>query len=198
MSIMRTACTAVTLLSVLMVAGCGSESGSGKTEPSKAPQPHAGTATTPPGYSRVAAGSVSVAAPSAWTPGTVPAGWSLALEQHQGQNVLARLGVITDVPQVTDASLVSLGAFAGIQAYAAQARRGPAQKLAVPGAKSAVRVDYTYQNVPASGPKQPARGTDVSIVYGNAKAVTVRITGLQTSLTPDVISNIVQGIEVTS
>jgi hypothetical protein len=154
-------------------------------------------ATVPAGYTPGRAGRISVAAPPGWRPATTPKGWTLAFDLRAGKRTVAQLGVISDVPQVDSVRLVAAGAFAGVQIHAAEVRRAGDRELRVPGAGSALRVDYTYVNVAggeATG--EAARGADVSVVYGARRAATVRITGLQRDLTPQLVDQIVQTIAV--
>jgi hypothetical protein len=156
-------------------------------------------AAVPAGYTPVSAGQVSIAYPPGWRRAPLPKGWTLALELRAGNVTVARLGVITNVPQVDNVKLVSIGAFAAIQIAATDAQRGRDRELRIPGATSALRVDYTYLNVANGGAsREPARGTDVSVVYGDTKAATIRIAGLQRELTPQIIDQIVGAIAVTS
>jgi hypothetical protein len=184
----------------LFAAACGGAGGSGKSErPAGGGRTGATGAVVPAGYTPVAAGQVSVAYPPGWRRAPAPQGWTLALALHTGKRTVAQLGVISDVPQVNSVRLVAAGAFAGVQINAAEVQRGTDRELRIPGAASALRVDYTYINV-VNGRRtgEAARGTDVSVVFGGQKAATVRITGLQSSLAPDMVDQIVRTISTTS
>lgn len=147
----------------------------------------------PPGYTSVTAGPLSLAHPSRWQRVQPPTGWTLALQLHSDGAPVARIGVITAVPQSDDPSVVAAIAFAGAQLGAKIQQRNPDRRINVPGANGAIRVDYTF-NDPANG--KPSHGTDISVVFGGNKAATVRIGGAQDTMSRELADRITRTIAV--
>ncbi|MFB4312821.1 hypothetical protein [Actinomadura sp. 21ATH] len=175
---------AAALVACALAAGCGSDA----REPAAAPR------STPAGYTPASGGQVTFARPSDWLEVKPPQGWVFAAESRKGASVDARAGVVGNVPQVHDADAVAAGSDAALRLTAVRFERGPKRALKVPGARAAVRIDYTYVNDSAAA--EPALGTDVSLVYGTGKAVVVRINGRRDRLSPRTIDQIVATIAV--
>lgn len=172
--------------------GSGGSGGSGGASRSAQPGKSGGQ-PSPPGYVSVTAGNIALAHPRGWRQVQPPKGWALALEWYTDGAPTARIGVITAVPQTDDASTVAATAFAGAQLNAKIKKRLPDRRIDVPGASGAVRVDYTFAD---SSNGLSSRGTDVSIVYGDKKAVTVRIAGLENTLSLELADKITRTIAV--
>lgn len=182
----------------ILTAGCAGGSGakggdgdsggstSGQEEPVSPPP-------VPQGYTRVAAGNLSLAHPPRWQQAEAPKGWALAMELQRAGAPVARLGVVTSVPQTDDPSAVSAAAFAGVQLGVRVQQRQPDRKIKVPGANGAIRVDYTFAD---STNGAVGRGVDISVVYGDRKAATVRITGLRDSLPLELADQITRTIVI--
>lgn len=181
------------LLSVgTLATGCGGgESGDAAGAPPSTAPAQVSTPALPAGYTRVDAGGLSLAYPPGWETAQPPQGWALAMELKQENVPMARLGVITTVPQTDDATTVANTAFAGVQLGTKIEGREPNKTAQVPGATGAIRVDYTYEDR-ATGNK--AQAADLSVVYGERKAATVRITGVRGRLTPEMIDQILRTV----
>lgn len=172
----------------LALAGCV---GGGGDKPKPKP-----SAVVPNGFQRVRAGNVSLAVPAKWRQAQAPKGWSAQRTLSTARGVTyAQAGVITDVPQTDDVGTVSTAAWAGTLLNAQGLRRGKDQHVTVPGADKAIRVDYTY-NEGRSGSPLPARGMDLSVVYGGKKAFTLRVTGLQDNLPAATVDQIAKSLSV--
>jgi hypothetical protein len=180
------------LLSVgTFATGCGGGSGGdAAASPSSTPVPVT-TPTPPAGYTRVAAGGVSLAVPPGWVNVQPPQGWALAMELRHGNVATARLGVITAVPQANEPDVVANAAFAGVQLSAAIEQRQPNRPVQVPGSTGALRVDYTYQDRSTGNHAQAA---DLSVVFGSGKAATVRIIGVSGQLPATTIDQILSTV----
>lgn len=172
----------------ILATGCGTGgvSGGAAAPPSTAPA-QVSTPALPAGFTRVDAGGLSLAYPPGWEAVQPPQGWALALELKQENVPMARLGVITAVPQTDDAATVANTAFAGVQLGTKIEQRAPNKTAQVPGARAAIQVDYTYED---RGTGNKATAADLSVVYGDRKAATVRITGVSGELTPEMIDQI--------
>lgn len=186
------------LLAATAVAGCsGGESGdSGK--PSASPSKTA-KAQVPPGFTPAASGAVTLAHPPAWKPAKPPKGWSFLATLTAKGNIEARVGVITDVPQIPNATLVAESAITVVQVNVSGVQRGPSQRIDVPGADEAVRVDYSYVNPQTNAGTAtgaPVRGVDIGLIIGGRQAAVVRITGLQSRLSPALVDQIVRSVAV--
>lgn len=173
---------------VLSLAGCVGGGDKPKPKPS---------AVVPNGFVRVRAGDVSLALPAKWRQAQAPQGWSMqrTLTNASGRFTYAQAGVITEVPQTDDVEDVSTAAWAGTFFNTQGLRRGKDQHVTVPGADKAIRVDYTYQQG-RSGSPIPARGMDLSVVYGGKKAFTLRVTGLQDNLPATTVDQIAKSLSV--
>ena len=182
--------TAATLCGGVALALTGCAAGGGDK-----PKPKP-SAAVPNGFVRVQAGNVSLAVPAKWKQAQTPQGWSVqrALTTARGVTY-AQAGVITDVPQTGDVDAVSTAAWAGTLLNAQGLRRGKDQHVTVPGADKAIRVDYTYNEVQSESPL-PARGIDLSVVYGGKKAFTLRVTGLQDNLQAATVDQIAKSLSV--
>lgn len=191
-------------LLVTGVTGCtGGAKGSDGTKggaPSSAASPPPAPAApppVPPGWTRAQAKlnatSISVATPPGWREAASPKGWAMTMQWERDGKAIARLGVITEVPQADDAKVVAAGVFTGVQVGAKVERRTPNRPVRVPGAASALRVDYEYTDR-ANG--NEARGGDVSIALGQRKAVAVRVVGIQDRLPLTTIDQILRTIAV--
>lgn len=173
----------------LAMAGCV---GGGGEKPKAKP-----SASVPNGFQRVRAGNVSLAVPAGWRQSQPPQGWTVQrqLTSRAGKITYAQAGVITSVPQTDDVEAVSTAAWAGTLFNAQGLKRGKDQHVVVPGAAKAIRVDYTY-NEGRSGKPLPARGMDLSVVYGGKKAFTLRVTGLQANLSSATVNQITKSVAV--
>jgi hypothetical protein len=177
-----------------LATGCGGSAGDATGDAKASPSPSRAPVTTPPppaGYTRVVAGGLSLAYPPGWVKVPPPQGWVLAMELRTEDAAVARLGVITAVPQSGDADVVANTAFAGVQLNAAVERREPNKAVQVPGALAAIRVDYTYRDRSTGNEAQAA---DLSVVVGDRKAATVRITGVRGRLSPAMIDEILRTV----
>lgn len=164
-----------------------------------APVPHA----TPRGFVPVDAGRIGLALPPGWTPDAPPRGWSYAGVLQSSSDVFGRAGVITKVVQAPDARIVALASTSSFELATPGVRTGSKRPIALRGARSAVRVDYTFTTPGAEdGQELPSRGTDVAIIYdgangdGDTTAVVVRVSGLATHVTPQLLDTIVGTIAV--
>ncbi|WP_433327520.1 hypothetical protein [Spirillospora sp. CA-294931] len=180
------------LVAGAFAAGCSDDSG-GEGEAKASPSSVA-TPAVPPGFTRVTAGRISLAHPPGWVKAPPPQGWSLAMELKQGDVPMIRVGVITSVPQASQADVVATASFAGIQLGSKIENREPNKAVQVPGANGAIRVNYRYEDR-STGNK--AQAADLSVVYGDKKAVTVRVTGVQDARLPQVIDQILGTLMVT-
>lgn len=202
MTCQRSYATRVLALSLsfgLLTAGCTGGSGTtgGDNGSGGSAQGQEEPVTPPPvpqGYTRVSAGNLSLAHPPRWQQVDAPKGWALAMElQTAAGSPMARLGVVTSVPQSENPSTVSAAAFAGVQLGVKVQQRQPDREIKIPGANGAVRVDYTFAD---STNGAAGRGVDISIVYGERKAATVRITGLRNALPLELADQIARTIVV--
>ncbi|MEU6039261.1 hypothetical protein ABZ801_28050 [Actinomadura sp. NPDC047616] len=170
--------------------GCGGSGDDADTARAAAPR------STPSGFAAASAGRVTLAHPSGWLPVEPPEGWPFAAELRDGSRVHARVGVIRDVPRPSDADagVVAAAVDTALRLTVTRYDRGPRRDLRVPGARDAVRVDYTYLDGPGAG--EPAKGTDVVLVYGRGESAVVRITGRPATLPPAVVDQIVGTVTV--
>ncbi|MFI8546741.1 hypothetical protein [Spirillospora sp. NPDC077959] len=186
------------LLATTAAAGCaGGESKDSAKPPASSSK--TAQAQVPPGFTRAASGAVRLAHPSAWKPAKPPKGWSFLAELTAEGEVEARIGVITDVPQIPNAKLVTESAITVVQINLGKVQRGPNQKIDVPGADEAYRVDYSYPNpqaVAGTAADAPVRGIDIGLVIGDRQAAVVRLTGLQSKLPPALVDQIVRSVAV--
>ena len=181
---------AVTLCGAVALAMTGCVAGGGDK-----PKPKP-SAVVPNGFTRVKAGNVSLAVPAKWRQAQVPKGMSAQWTLSTANGVTyAQAGMITDVPQTSDVGAVSTAAWAGTLFNAQGLKRGGDQHVTVPGADEAIRVDYTYNEVQSESPL-PARGIDLSVVYGGKKAFTLRVTGLQDNLQAATVDQIAKSLSV--
>ncbi|MEW2352533.1 hypothetical protein [Spirillospora sp. NPDC029432] len=181
-------CVAAAALAALLAAGCGG-GGSGERPAAADPPP------VPAGYTPVRAGKVVLAHPNGWTGvAQPPQGWLFGAELRAGETVEAQVAVIGKVPQVPVARLVADAASTGAEFNGAEVRRGGNRPVEIPGARDAVRVDYTYAT--AAGRPSDHLATDVSVVYGTGSAVVVRIAGLRSRLTPAMVDQVVRTIAI--
>ncbi|GAA2421120.1 hypothetical protein GCM10010191_35630 [Actinomadura vinacea] len=181
---------AAALAAALLVAGCGGGSSDRARKPDT---PKA--APVPYGYTPVRAGRVMFAHPAGWKAmARPPQGWLYGADLRGGDGTEVRAGVIGKVPQVPAAALVADAASSGVELNAVGVQRGANRTLKIPGAREAVRVDYTYATREGRTPDH--RGTDVSVVWGAGSAAVVRITGPQAGLTPAQIDPIVRTIGI--
>ena len=172
----------------LAMAGCGGGAEKPKPKPS---------AVVPNGFQRVSAAHVSLAVPNGWRQAKAPQGWSVQrqLTNASGRVTYAQAGVVTSVPQTDDVEAVSTAAWAGTLFNASGLKRSKDQRVVVPGAAKAIRVDYTYTEG-RSGKPLPARGMDLSVVYAGKKAFTLRVTGLTANLSAATVNQIVKSVSV--
>lgn len=164
------------------------------------PVPHA----TPPGFVPVKAGRIRMALPPRWAPVRPPPGWSYAGALQSEAVVFGRAGVITKVAQAPDARIVAMSSTSAFELSMARVQTGSKRQIALRGARSAVRVDYTFSTPGAEeGQRLPSRGTDIAILYDNGKgdggttAVVVRLYGLAALVTPKVLDQVMGTIAVT-
>lgn len=186
----RVVLAAVSAGVVAALTGCVTGGGAGSgDDPGSGPE-------VPMGFQRVQAGPVTLAVPATWRRGQAPQGWSgqWTFTTAAGDTD-AQAGVITDVPQTDDVKAVATAAWAGTLLNAPGLQRGKDQHITVPGADAAIRVDFSYTERPSATPL-PARGMDLSVVYGEAKAFTVRVTGLQKTLAPPTVKRIAASVTV--
>ncbi|TDB87485.1 hypothetical protein [Actinomadura sp. 7K534] len=185
------------LLAAAVATGCAGDEpeGTGKRPGS------AGTAQpqVPAGFTSAAAGPVRIVHPSNWKAAEPPKGWSFLADLTGGGEVEARIGVITDVPQIPNAKLVTESAITVVQLNLGEVRRGPNREIDVPGAAEAFRVDYSYPNPQArAGAAAGAqlKAVDIGLIIGDRQSAVVRLTGLPSRLTPALVDRIVRGIAV--
>lgn len=189
------------VLSVLLAATAAAGCAGGESEHSGKPPPGSRTAQAqvPPGFTPAASGAVRLAHPPAWKPGKPPKGWSFLAELAAEGDVQARIGVITDVPQIPNAKLVTESAITVVQFNVSGVRRGPNQKIDVPGADEAFRVDYSYPNpqaIAGAAADAPVKAVDIGLVIGGRQSAVVRLTGLQSKLPPALVDQIVRSVAV--
>jgi hypothetical protein len=181
---------AVALVAGLLSAGCGGGASDG-TKPSDAPRAQ----PVPAGYTPVRAGGLTFAHPAVWKAmARPPQGWLYGAVLRNGQITEIQAGVIGKVPQAPAAALVADAASSGIEFNAVNVQRGGNRAVTIPGAREAIRVDYTYAT--AEGRTSDHRATDVSVVWGTGRAAVVRITGLQARLAPAQIDQVVRTIAI--
>ncbi|MGP4023821.1 hypothetical protein [Actinomadura sp. 3N407] len=191
-----------TVLSVLLAATTAAGCSGGEPEDAGKPPASSSTAAqarVPPGFTTAASGAVRLAHPPAWKPAKPPEGWSFLAELTAEGEVEARIGVITDVPQIPNAKLVAESAITVVQINVSGVRRGPNQAIDVPGADEAVRVDYSYPNPQATAgtaADAPLKAVDIGLVIGDRQAAVVRLTGLQSRLPPALVDQIVRSVAV--
>ncbi|TDE26554.1 hypothetical protein [Actinomadura sp. 6K520] len=186
------------LLAAAVAAGCGGgepeDAGKRPASPQKTAQPE-----VPPGFTPAAAGPVRLAHPPAWKPAKPPKGWSFLAELADNGEVEARIGVITDVPQIPNAKLVTESAITVVQFNLGNVQRGPNREIDVPGADEAFRVDYSYPNPQARAGTvagAPVRAVDIGVIIGDRQSAVVRLTGLQNKLTQALVDQIVRSVAV--
>lgn len=188
---------ALSLLLAATAAGClGGEKDSGKASASPSSKAQA---RIPPGFAQASSDAVSLAYPPGWKPATPPKGWTFLAELAAGGDIEARVGVITSVPQIPNAKLVAESLDTLIQTQLSGVRRGPNQKVDIPGADEAVRIDYSYPNpqaVAGAAAGAPVTNVDIALVIQRRKAAVVRLTGLQSRLTPALVDQILHSIAV--
>lgn len=183
----------------MLATACGGGGGAGKTGGSAGgpkPPPPINTTSPPPlptGYQPLDGGALTVAHPGGWATVQSPKGWSITAEYQRKAVPIARVGVITDVPQSATPDVVATTLFAGLNLASKIEQRQPNRPISVPGSRGALRVDYTYVDR-ATG--NLGRGADISVVYGDRKAAAVRITGLRSTLSLEIIDRIVRTIAV--
>lgn len=191
-----------TVLAVVLAAatatGC---TGGGSDDSAKPSSPASKVARpqVPPGFTPAAAGAVTLAHPAAWKAAKPSEGWSYLAELTAQGNVEARVGVITDVPQIPNAKLVAESAITVVQMNVSQVQRGPAQKIDIAGADEAFRIDYSYPNPQASAgtaADAPIKAVDIGLTIADREAAVVRLTGLQSTLTPALVDQIVRSVAV--
>jgi hypothetical protein len=155
-------------------------------------------APVPAGWTRVNArvGSynVSLAHPPGWRAVQPPKGWANAVQWGRQGASIARLGVITGVPQANDTKVVAAAVFTAVQLGAKVQRRTPNRPARVPGAASALRVDYVYEDRTRGN---QAHGADMSIALGGGRAVAVRVVGLRDRLPLATVDQVLRTITVT-
>jgi hypothetical protein len=178
------------LIAGLLTTGCGGGS-PGAVKASGPPE----SPPVPAGYTPVRAGRVMFAHPAEWKAmARPPQGWLYGADLRDGESTGVQAGVIGKVPQVPSAALVAAAASSGIELHATGVQRGANRTLRVPGAKEAVRVDYTYAT--GEGRSADHHATDVSVVWGTGTAAVVRITGLRARLPSAQIDQVVRTIGI--
>lgn len=186
------------LLAATAAAGCAGDESENSGKPS-ASASKTTQAKVPSGFTPAASGAVRLAHPPDWKPAKPPKGWSYLAELAAKGDVQARIGVITDVPQIPNAKLVTESAITVVQFNMGGVRRGPNQKIDVPGADEAFRVDYSYPNpqaVAGAAADAPLKAVDIGLVIGGRQAAVVRLTGLQSKLPPALVDQIVRSVAV--
>jgi len=169
----------------LALTGCGG----GTDEPSPSPS----HAAVPRGFTRTTAGPVSFAYPAGWRPARPPAGASMVVRRVYNRVVYAQVSVLTKVMQVDDPEIIGQDAYAAVPVTAVNASRGPFRPVTVPGARKAVRLDYTFQSTTNEA---AAHGTDITVVYGGHKALVLRVSGLRSTLSGATVEQIVRSVEI--
>lgn len=187
------AATAVAVLAMALSA-CDGPGGGGK---SPSPKP---SHSAPAGFQKVDAGKATFAVPQGWRHMQPPQGWSAArqLPDTKQQGRFAQAGVITDVPQTEDVKTVATATWAGTLFNAPHLKRSPEKHVKVPGARDAIRVDYTYETTGAGNTSVPMRGADLAITYGDSKAIAFRVTGVRKKLSAATVNQIVGTVAVGS
>lgn len=196
--------TVLALACSLAATGCGGDGASDAGSP--APAATRSTAASA-GFTRTDAGKIVFEHPSAWQRGPTPKGWAVAVVEQPGQYPVARAGVLTKVPKISDPEALVTSVFVQLRANLSNLRRGPIRQVSVPGARGAARLDYTYaeqsgdsaSSTPSADAPQDglnARGTDVGVVLADRQSVVVRIAGLRSKLPDATVERIVRSIAV--
>lgn len=154
-------------LGCLMLSGCGLVGGGGSSE-------------TPEGFVRTSTKVLSFAYPQEWQrlpEGTYPEGWPIAVGKQSDGGRSAEVAVFAKLPDAPGAKLAIEAINAKFQ-FTHNFKRKKDRAIEVPSAKSAWRLDYTYN---AEGPEggasdQRILGTDVAVVDQRGNTQVLRIT----------------------
>ncbi|MFA1545088.1 hypothetical protein [Actinomadura chokoriensis] len=174
MSAKRMRIVAVAGVVAVAAAGCSS-GGSGKT---------------PEGFVRGDAKVLTVAYPKDWQRGPEP---TLALSmQAPGRDAI--LAVLKDLSDRARPEMLETTIEGGPMMNAKGYHREKAEEIKVAGAKSAVRIDYTFTDYRGAG--LPGQAVDVGVIGANGHLHTVRLTWQRGKLKDGDVDGIVDSIKV--
>lgn len=159
------------------------------------------TPKTPDNFARASTKQLSFSYPKSWEKSPSenhPEGWTaIYVRTVEGQNT-AQVAVYTRMPPASDAE-VGLEAFIATFQYTHNFERKKDRAITVQGAKSAWRIDYTYNAEAPEGQRgRLVRGTDVSVVDSTGNVAIIRITRYPKSVEDGVVQRIVDSIVVKS
>lgn len=191
------------LAALVAATGCGLLSGGDDTRgAATAAPPPSGVSkpkAPPQGFTQATGGPVSLSHPRAWRPlgAQRPQGWALGVAQETATSVDIQLGVITKgLPKAPEPAPVAMASTTALQMNTHDFQNGPNRDVKIPGAKGAIRVDYTFTSAGGDEPGFPSRGTDVAVVSASGQVAVVRVLGLQSELSPALVERIVGTIAV--